>query len=210
MTIIAISDTHGLHDLCKLPKGDILIHAGDITENGSEEEVKDFLRWFSRQPFAYKVFIGGNHDFYFEENSLRKIKSKLPAGIMYLQNSGVKIEGLKLWGSPVTPYFLGMAFNKRRGADIKKVWTKIPNDLDILITHGPPKDILDKGLGCEDLNNRLKTVKPRLNIFGHVHEQNGQKEVDGITYVNAAMVNNPDPLDMDDYKLIAQPQILVL
>jgi Icc-related predicted phosphoesterase len=133
----------------------------------------------------------------------------LPANIIYLENSGTVIEGLKIWGSPVTPYFMDMAFNKRRGAEIKKIWNKIPNNLDVLITHGPPKDIFDNGLGCEDLSNKLKIAKPKFHIFGHIHEHNGRKEINGTTYINAALVNDKGPLEVE-YKLVGSPHIFLL
>jgi predicted phosphohydrolase len=128
-----------LHDRIKLNAGTVLIHAGDVTEYGSEEEVVDFLFWFSRQPFAYKIFIGGNHDLFLETSTPAQRKKLIPSNVIYLQNSGIEIDGLMFWGSPVTPYFLGMAFNAREGKERRKVWNKIPHNTDILITHGPPK-----------------------------------------------------------------------
>jgi Icc-related predicted phosphoesterase len=85
-----------------------------------------------------------------------------------LENSSVLVNGLKIYGLPITPYFLGMAFNKRRGDEIKKVWKKIPSDTDIPITHGPPFGILDKNVGCEELLAKVIKVKPKLHVFGHI------------------------------------------
>lgn len=209
MDITFISDTHGIHDELKLQEGKILIHSGDITEYGTEEEVSDFLKWFSKQPFLYKIFIAGNHDLFFEECSLSKRKKLIPSGIIYLQNSFVEIENVKIWGSPVTPYFLGMAFNARPGKEIKKVWDKIPLDTDILITHGPPKGILDNGIGCEELFNRVNIIQPTMHCFGHAHGQNGVLKKNGITYINAAMVNSLDPFKDDEYKMIYIPIRLI-
>ena len=205
MDITFISDTHGLHDELKLQEGEVLIHAGDITEYGTAEEVEDFLKWFSKHPFKFKIFIAGNHDLFLEECTPAKRKKMIPAGIIYLQNSGVEIEGLKIWGSPATPYFLGMAFNAREGKEIKKVWSKIPVDTDILITHGPPKGILDGGVGSEELLERINKVMPAVHCFGHAHGQNGVIKTNGVTYINAAMVNSLDPFKSDEYKMIYKP-----
>jgi Icc-related predicted phosphoesterase len=205
MDITFISDTHGLHQELKLGAGNLLIHAGDITEYGTEDEVMDFLQWFSKQRYTYKIFIAGNHDFFLEECSTSKRKKIIPANIIYLQNSGVEIEGVKIWGSPVTPYFLGMAFNARAGKDIKKVWNKIPDDTDILITHGPPKGILDNGFGCEALRVRVNEIKPGYHCFGHIHGWNNTEKYNQVTFINAAIVNELDPLKNDDYKIVGQP-----
>jgi Icc-related predicted phosphoesterase len=125
-----------------------------------------------------------------------------------LQNSSVEIEGVKIWGSPVTPYFLGMAFNAKSGKEIKKVWNKIPLDTDIIITHGPPKAILDNGIGCEELQVRVNKIKPLIHCFGHAHGKNGILKDQDITFINASVVNSPDPLKSDQYKLVAKEIII--
>jgi len=210
MKITFISDTHGLHDRLKLIPGTVLVHAGDITEYGTEEEVVDFLNWFSRQPFTYKIFIAGNHDLFMETLTPGKRKKLIPLDIIYLQNSGTEIMGLKFWGSPVTPYFIGMAFNAREGEEIKRVWKRIPGDTDILITHGPPKGFLDGGLGDEELFLQVKKIKPIIHCFGHIHGHNGGETLKWITFVNAAIVNCRDPLGNTDYKIIGEPIIVDL
>ncbi len=206
MEITIISDTHGLHRELQLGQGTILIHAGDITEYGTEEEVIDFVQWFSKQHYTYKIFIAGNHDLFLEECSPAKRKKLLPSGIIYLQNSGVVIEGFKIWGSPVTPYFLGMAFNERAGTAIKKVGSKIPVDTNILITHAPPKGILDGGIGCDELLKQVNKIKPMLHCFGHAHAHgcNGIIKTEATTFVNAAMVNTLNPLLNDEYKMVGK------
>ena len=205
MEITIISDTHGMHRELNLGQGTLLIHAGDITEYGTEEEVIDFVHWFSKQHYTYKIFIAGNHDLFLEECTAAKIKKLLPAGIIYLQNSGVLIEGLKIWGSPVTPYFLGMAFNERADTAIKKVWSKIPVDTNILITHAPPKGILDGGIGCDELLKQVNKIKPMLHCFGHAHGCNGIIKTEATSFVNAAMVNTLDPLLPAEYKILGRP-----
>ena len=207
MDITFISDTHGLHGRLKLNPGTVLIHSGDVTEYGSEDEVADFLFWFSKQPFAYKVFIAGNHDLFLEECTPAKRKKMIPSDIIYLQNSGIEIKGLKFWGSPVTPYFLGMAFNARQGKEIRKVWDKIPARTDILITHGPPKTVLDCGVGCEELLQKVNKIKPAIHCFGHAHGQNGIETINGTAFINASLVNCPDPIKSAEYKVVGKPII---
>jgi len=207
MDITFISDTHGIHGRLKLNPGTVLIHAGDVTEYGSEEEVADFLFWFSKQPFLHKIFIAGNHDLFLEEWTPAKRKKMIPSDIIYLQNSGIEIAGQKVWGSPVTPYFLGMAFNARPGAEIEKVWNKIPADTDILITHGPPKGILDGGIGSEELLQKVNKVKPAVNCFGHAHGQNGIETINDTIFINASIVNSLDPFKNEEYRMVGKPII---
>jgi len=194
MKIVCISDTHGLHDNLQLPKGDIIIHAGDVSSRGQRDEVLDFLHWYARLDFKYKIFIAGNHDFFFENESSEEINAIIPKNIIYLNDSGIKINGLKIWGSPVQPWFYDWAFNRQRGIDIKKHWDLIPEDVDILITHGPAQGILDltvrnKPAGCEDLLYKIKEVKPKFHISGHIHEGYGQATLNGVHYVNASVLN---------------------
>jgi len=207
MDITFISDTHGIHERLKLKPGTVLIHAGDVTEYGTEDEVSDFLHWFSRQPFTYKIFIAGNHDLFLETCAPAKRKRMIPSDIIYLQNSGIEIVGLKIWGSPVTPYFLGMAFNARQGAEIEKAWNKIPADTDILITHGPPKGILDNGVGSEELLTRINKIRPAIHCFGHAHGQNGIETINGTAFINASIVNCLDPFKNDEYRMAGKPII---
>lgn len=204
MDITFISDTHGLHGRLKLNAGTILIHAGDVTEYGSEDEVADFLYWFSRQPFTYKIFIAGNHDLLLEACTTSKRRKMISSDIIYLQNSGIEIEDLKVWGSPVTPYFLGMAFNARQGPEIKKYWNKIPADTDILITHGPPLGILDNGIGDEGLLLEVNKIRPAVHCFGHAHGQNGIRTINETTFINASIVNSLDPFNNAEYKVIGK------
>lgn len=205
MEITIISDTHGLHEELSLKKGDLLIHAGDITEYGTKEETSDFLNWFTGQPFTHKIFIAGNHDLFFEESSEATIKELIPKNIIYLQNTGIEVNGLKIWGSPVTPHFLGMAFNEKEG--IKKVWNKIPASTDILITHGPPNGIMDEGIGCIELLNRVKKIKPLLHCYGHAHGVSGCETIGNVNFINSALVNTLDPLKNELYKINAKPII---
>jgi Icc-related predicted phosphoesterase len=193
MKIICISDTHNLHKNLKVPNGDILIHAGDMTCVGEIDEIKEFNEWLGTLPHRHKIVIAGNHDLHFEEEST-KAKSLITNAI-YLQDSEITIEGLKIWGSPISPNYHSWAFNRGRGEEIKKHWDLIPEDTDILITHCPPFGILDfdpegKPKGCEELLKIIQQkIKPRLHVFGHLHDAHGQVKIGETVFVNASMVN---------------------
>ena len=194
MKVICISDTHGFHNALTLPKGDMIIHAGDLTKRGQKDQVIDFLNWYTQLDFEFKIFIAGNHDFFFENKNEQEVAALIPKNIIYLNDSGIEINGIKIWGSPVQPWFHNWAFNRYRGTEIRKHWNMIPRNLDILITHGPPKGILDLttrniSAGCEELLNRIKEAKPKNHIFGHIHEGYGNVSLDGINFVNASVVN---------------------
>ena len=194
LRIVAISDTHGQHQSLTLPKGDLLIHAGDISGLGRPGEIKTFLDWFAAQDFTYKVFIAGNHDFFFETAAKEAVEEIIPSGVDYLYDSSIEIEDLKIWGSPITPWFDDWAFNRTRGRDISKHWELIPSDVDLLITHGPPLGILDETMhgecvGCEDLLEKINTVKPKYHIFGHIHEGYGSISKNGTHFINASILD---------------------
>lgn len=204
MKIVLISDTHNQHEKLTLPEGDMIIHAGDVSGGGSHVEVLSFLHWFARLPFKYKIFIAGNHDFLFERKMITE--SDFPDGVTYLENSMAEIEGLSIYGSPYTPEFRNWAFMKKRGEDIRNVWRLIPNHVDILVTHGPPFMILDQTAygtytGCEGLLIRVKELRPKVHVFGHVHEGYGIKEEFGIKFVNASVLN-------ENYQRINEPIVI--
>lgn len=194
MRFLAISDTHGKHDELQLPGADVIIHAGDISSIGRREEVISFLNWFAALPYPYKIFVAGNHDFYFEKHPAAEIYRLIPGNVTYLNDSGITVNGIEIWGSPITPWFHDWAFNRERGTDIRTHWDMIPDTTDILITHGPPAGILDSTVhgmqvGCEDLLEKIQAVKPSFHIFGHIHEAYGVQKTGDTTYINASVVN---------------------
>lgn len=203
MKIVAISDTHGYHEQLVLPSGDMLIHAGDLSSRGTEREINAFLDWFGAQDYSYKIFIAGNHDFFFEKTDVQDIQSMIPDGVIYLNDNGTYVNGIHLWGSPITPWFFDWAFNRQPGSDIKKHWDLIPSNIEILITHGPVYGILDEtvhglNVGCEMLRNTVQNIKPKVHICGHIHEAYGQIQTADTLYINASvldvryrMVNDP-------------------
>lgn len=190
MKIWHLSDTHSLHkQLPKVYAGDydMVIHSGDFSDFAStanknyynnEPEVRAFIDWFGELPIEHKICIGGNHDKSIEKNLVKK-KDFTDHDIIYLENDEVVIEGLKIWGSPITPTFnKDWAWNRDRDR-IHKIWNLIPEDTDILVVHGPPKGILDisfnragemESCGCSNLRKRINAL-PNLKavLFGHIH-----------------------------------------
>lgn len=209
MKIVIISDTHEQHLKVNVPNGDLLIHCGDWTNRGDEFATQRFLDWFSAQPYKYKCFIAGNHELTLDYYSrtrpayIEYINEYLRNynNLYYLEQSSINIEGLNIYGSPITPFFYNWAFNRQRGKDIAIEWAKIPDDTNVLITHGPPHGILDMvednisnrnrdlHQGCADLRNRVNELKNlKAHVFGHLHTDGGKSvEVNGATYVNAAI-----------------------
>jgi Icc-related predicted phosphoesterase len=219
--IICMSDTHGKHnDIPFLPRGDILVHAGDLTRYGETDVVQCLSRYFQKQQelsgFQQVICIAGNHDMtfhpdYYEKTwsrHLRPFDSMETRGALqhcqYLEDSGTNLrqssfrhltsESL-VYGSPWTPNFFQWAFNLERGEALQQVWSKIPNNTDILITHGPPQGRGDMTLhsghfGCYNLLDEIQQrVRPRLHIYGHIHEGYGTS-FDGHTlYVNASSLD---------------------
>ena len=192
-----------------MPDGDILIHAGDVTNVGEEHGVRDFVNWFAKQPHKHKIFIAGNHDWWFEESLRSEIAMMIPPEIHYLQDEALELEGLKFWGTPQTPRFMDWAFNRDRGPEIARYYKHIPLDTDILISHGPPFGILDNAaanhhVGCEELLKKVKKMNPKLHVFGHIHEDGGRQEVKGeTTFVNASVLN-------EHYKISFPAQVFTL
>ena len=196
MKITFFSDTHTKHDNLKFPEADVLVCTGDFTNKGSLADVEDFCSFMLKQPHKHIIVIAGNHDFCFENKFKSDAEHLLKvAGITYLNDSGCIIDGVKFWGSPVQPWFYDWAFNRQRGDDIKKHWNLIPDDIDVLLTHGPPYNILDKCkdgsvVGCQDLMNRIHDVKPKIHAFGHIHESYGIFVDNHTTYINSSILDH--------------------
>ena len=200
--IVALSDTHTLHDQVKLPEGDILVHAGDFTNAGEPKDIHRFHEWLYAQPHPHKIVIAGNHDKLFEHNShlargillARDVHDRVRhKSIHYLEDEEATVMGLRFWGSPWTPAFQGWAFNVERGQLWAK-WRLIPDGIDVLITHGPPSGDLGgvlpefkEEVGDPELLERIQQVHPKVHICGHVHSGYGLRERFGIRFVNAAI-----------------------
>ena len=187
IAVVCVSDTHNSHaNIPPLPDGDILVHAGDLTQSGTEEEVHQALRWLEKQPHLHKVFIAGNHDRALEDASFRAVIASAYPSLTYLHDSCVtlNIEGKRVtvYGSPRTPRHGSWPFQYPRiqphQVSSSTVWEGIPSHVDILVTHGPPVHHLDcDGSGCEALLTRLWEVRPSLHVHGHIHARRGVQRV---------------------------------
>ena len=198
LKIVACSDTHGLHDEIQIPDGDIFIHGGDLTRHGTLEEIEAFNIFLSKLPHRHKLIVAGNHDWAFERTP-QKARALLTAGT-YLEDQSVEVEGLRIYGSPWQPEFFSWAFNLRRGSEIRAKWDLIPKDTDVLITHGPPHGFCDRTpyarVGCQDLLETVRRVRPKVHVFGHIHEGYGMVECDGTIFMNASNCNEHyDPIN---------------
>jgi Icc-related predicted phosphoesterase len=112
-----------------------------------------------------------------------------------LFDNDVTIDGIKFYGSPWQPEFHNWAFNLSRGEELAEKWEQIPNDVDVLITHGPAYGILDYApigghVGCEELYRKIVEVKPKIHVCGHIHDGYGQKTMGGIEFLNASVLND--------------------
>ena len=188
MKILQISDTHNRHrQLTNLPEADVIVHCGDFADNGTEEEVLDFLNWYIDLPYKYKIFVTGNHDLCLWD---AKDIEDLPENVFFLQDRGVTIEGVK---------FFGIAYNH-----LERL---IPEGTDIVITHEPPIMILDESAGIHwgnvPLFKRIMEVRPRYHLFGHAHESCGTLKQDDIIFSNGAILD-------DFYHISHQPKVFLI
>lgn len=194
MRLIAISDTHGRHKKLQVPEGDILAVCGDITPKGDLGDLRSFAKWIGKLDFPHKVVIAGNHDWCFENDYRFEAPSILREfGCHYLQDEGIQIGEYLFYGSPWQPEFCNWAFNLRRGEPLLRVWNQIPEETDVLITHGPPLGILDRvgadHVGCKDLRDTIFRIRPKVHLFGHIHSGHGEMDIEGVRFGNASVLN---------------------
>ena len=187
MKLVLLSDTHNTQP--NVPNGDVLIHCGDFSNTGSFVQVQDQLNWLDALPHKTKIVIAGNHDYALEKFLEKRDLLASLSTITYLENSGVEVEGVKFWGSPINPPFMNWAFQPPRFN-----WeAAIPKDVEVLITHAPPFGILDSNshfssIGCPNLLEAVRKLpKLRIHVFGHVHENMGTKLIDGTLFINCAL-----------------------
>lgn len=188
MRLVLLSDTHGYDDF-PVPEGDVLVHAGDLSRRGRPSEITRFAAFLSRLPHPHKVVIAGNHDRCLEKDI--GLGDKIFSEVTYLLDREAIVAGLRFYGSPWQPEFMSWAFNLPRGEALRAVWSKIPNDIDVLVTHGPPFGVLDRTydgtwVGCEEMRTALDRARPRLHVFGHIHEAAGVHQGRGTLSVNAS------------------------
>ena len=225
MRILCISDTHNKHqdlnqylskEIIEKNGVDTIIHSGDFTNDGTYDEVEDFVSWFCELPIRNKVLIAGNHERALDNFSIDKdgkfvgaseesdkcinliLNAHVEKKLYYLENDTAVIDGLKFFGSPHTRrsnyYSTAVAF-QYNDVILSKIWESIPTDTDVLVTHTPPFGIMDEysktNHGSESLLEAVKhRVKPVLHVFGHVHARYGSVTIDNTMFVNAALVSN--------------------
>ena len=185
--LVALSDTHGNLERIQIPDGDILLHAGDFCFHvGTPQELEKEFKALSKFPHKHKCVIAGNHDFPCQDIPQFAEQIAFENGLNYLEDSGCVIEGLNIYGSPWTPWFLDWAFNFQNG-DLdqeRRYFNAIPDDTNVLITHGPPRNMLDRtpdhyermgrNVGSGPLLHRvLDLPELYLHVFGHIHASRG-------------------------------------
>jgi len=202
MLVTFLSDTHGLHNQVQIEPCDILIHAGDFTNLGEKDVHNSFVEWFEEQPAKHRILIGGNHDLHLS-NFPNNIHTFNDHGITYLEDEMTVVDGIKIYGSPWTPRFGDWAFMMSRET-IGYMWDKIPDDVDILVTHGPAYGILDQPwggyehVGCKSLLDKIMQVRPKIHLSGHIHGSYGEKLFNGIQFYNVSVCG-------EDYKVQNKP-----
>lgn len=200
--LVAVADTHLQHAEVEIPDGDILIIAGDITRRGTLPQLAQALEFFRRQAHRDKILIAGNHEFCLQ-NTLEQARPLLD-GFHYLLDSGITLHGLRFWGTPWQPWFYNWAFNLQRGPDLAAKWALIPDDTDVLISHGPPRGYGDdtgrERVGCDDLLTRVRELRPLVHLYGHIHEDRGHWRLGESLLVNVTVDEGAAPatiLDID-------------
>lgn len=205
MKIVAFSDCHWLYKQIKkpYPKADLCIFAGDWCGSGeSLYETIRFVNWFSKLPYEYKIVIPGNHDVFCENNiDFCKVFFK-ENGITLLIDEQIEVNGLRIYGTPWSPEFNNWAFMKEE-KDLKPIFKAIPSDLDILVTHTPPKGILDPNdYGSDELRKALPNINPKVHIFGHNHCGYGYMENATTKFYNVAVCSDSDKEHNYTYEMV--------
>jgi Icc-related predicted phosphoesterase len=205
LKLFHFSDTHSFHNLLQVPECDIVIFSGDESNFKDPyqnlKEFNEFIVWYSELPITYKIFVAGNHSAAIAKG-LIKNQDFIDKGIIYLENEYTYIKGLEIFGSPVTPTFGDWYFMKSRDK-MDKFWSNVA-PVDIMVTHGPPKYILDLSENkdhklefCGDkalYRHVVDRIKPSLHLFGHCHS-NPPIENAGILYRHGVYFSNGSVVD---------------
>lgn len=234
MKCIHLSDSHAAHKNINWTfdprNADVIIHSGDFSDVGEKHQVRDFLNWFKNLPVKHKILIAGNHDKSFDEKfwnnkgvSTDRYRDRIigaeewapklikdfqrKEGCYFLNHSSVTIDGIKFFGSPWTKSFhpLYWAFNIDEGPECLELWSQVPDDTDVLITHGPAYgklDLTESGhyAGSQILLDRILMVKPKFHLFGHIHERYGRISDDNTEFLNSSIMTL-------DYQPNNKPQV---
>jgi Icc-related predicted phosphoesterase len=196
VSIAVMADTHG-YTLRDVPIADVVIHSGDACAKGTIEEFRKFSEWFDSLPHRHKIFVPGNHDRCVEVDP--RTAERLMPNVTFLTGRSVEVAGLTIWGGPWTPGDGRWAYNSRSAVEARDLWGAIESRVDVVVTHGPPRGILDgfthgwrpMRAGCRELRRAIVANRPQLHVFGHIHECGGRSRVvRGVRYLNAAVVDS--------------------
>jgi len=210
LTVEVTADTHGRHRDLKIKGADIFIHCGDISRYGEVEAFMDFNKWLEELPHTIKLYTAGNHD-----RRRASLIQKMVSNGIFLNGSGFEWEGKTFWGSPQTPSVWDrkedFCYIRADEEDGRRIWSKMPKNLDVLITHGPPYGILDfvpkhlDNAGDLFLLDRILEAKPKTHVFGHIHEDGGKmiKQRYGIRFINCSALDG-------DYSMVNQPRVITI
>lgn len=207
MRLVCMSDTHNQFKYFNhsVPDGDCFIFTGDISGNSLEEiNVKQLNVFINNLPHKHKIIIAGNHDFIFQNKNGKDLI--YGHGVHYLEDSGVEIDGVKIWGTPAQPIFFNWSFNFN-SYDLKNKFDLIPVDTNVLLTHCPPYEILDltddnRNVGCPILANRLNYLTDlKAHCFGHIHNSYGTLVKNGVQFVNGCTCD-------EEYKPVNKPIVI--
>lgn len=213
--IVALADTHLRHERLHVPyrdEDDVLVHAGDLCQRGSLEELAAAAAFLAAQPHRVKLVVAGNHEVCLQKRPEEARAVLAHHGLVYLEDEEITVGGLRFYGSPWQPMFRVWAFGARRGPELAAKWAKIPEGIDVLVTHGPPWGFGDRvrlgrlgarhlggspdrevHAGCADLRRRVERVRPRLHVFGHIHQDPGLWKSGATTFLNATTAEGTRP-----------------
>jgi Icc-related predicted phosphoesterase len=206
MRIVSLADTHLSHESLQIPDGDVFVHAGDALQHGDLEELRRAVDFFGALPHRTKIFVAGNHEVCLEKRPAEARAMVEDAGFVYLEDASTEIDGLVFYGAPWQPKFRIWAFGAKRGPELAAKWKKIPDRVDVLVTHGPPHGFGDRiewggvirRVGCIDLASRVREVAPSLHLFGHIHQDAGVWVEGPTTYANVTTDEGVHPASVFD------------
>jgi Icc-related predicted phosphoesterase len=220
LRVITVADTHLFHNEIDIPEGDVLVHCGDFSRTGHVNEIRRVNGWLQEigPRFRYVLVVAGNHDQCFcpkkaselIREEAKRVLLQGTANVRYLEDESTWIDDVEFYGSPWQPEFCDWGFNlPRNSEELKEKWAAIPETTDVLITHGPPKGVLDLNrrdsfaCGCELLHDRIRELQPTYHLFGHIHEGYGVNQyiLRPTVCVNASVCN-------ERYEPLNQPIVL--
>eukprot|EP00668_Euglena_longa_P015586 GGOE01019688.1.p1 GENE.GGOE01019688.1~~GGOE01019688.1.p1 ORF type:complete len:313 (+),score=44.04 GGOE01019688.1:43-939(+) len=210
---VLLSDTHNRHRELWVPQGDVLVHCGDFTNSGTHSELSDFAEWLGCLPHRHKVVCGGNHDLSLDppwyashwQDWHREFQDPtvslaiLQQVCSFVEGRAIEVGTVRMFVSAQQPRQPKarppMAFGRPRGQPLKEAWRPMPRPLHVLVTHTPPHGVLDTAdygtgtdqpLGDEELMKAVRTNRPLVHVFGHIHRGRGVECKGHTLFINVA------------------------